>query len=129
MKVERIIGGLIVFEVMIQRRRTASPSQAGPRLWNLSRFGITQPAAIVSDADQPAPAALFATAVRDNSNLEMDWLWLATQVTHAAERRYCLERALYINPHSDAARQGLATPATQATLTPEVPAFAPSGDA
>ena len=50
---------------------------------------------------------LFRQAVGDDSNLEMDWLWLATQVTSTAQRRYALERALRINPRSALARRGL----------------------
>lgn len=64
---------------------------------------------------QPAPDAaiiaqaadLFAQALCDNSNLEADWLWLATQVTREHERRYCLQRALHINPDSSVARRAL----------------------
>ena len=51
---------------------------------------------------------LFARAVREHSNLEQDWLWLSTMVTGEGELRYCLERALYINPDSSEARQELA---------------------
>jgi hypothetical protein len=50
---------------------------------------------------------LFAAAVEDGSNLEMDWLWLATQVPAGDERRYCLLRALAINPASQIARREL----------------------
>ena len=52
--------------------------------------------------------ALFARALRENSNQEQDWLWLSTMVTGEGELRYCLERALYINPHSEEARRELA---------------------
>jgi hypothetical protein len=51
---------------------------------------------------------LFLQAVREDSNLEMDWLWLATRVSSPAQRRYALRRALRINPHSALARRGLA---------------------
>src|SRR5690349_24711080 len=61
----------------------------------------------VADVAPPPASALFAQAVRDNSNLELDWLWLATQATLAAEQRYCYERALYINPASVPARRAL----------------------
>ena len=49
------------------------------------------------------PSDLFVQALRDDSNLEMDWLWLFTQVSSVAERRYCLDRALAINPDSEMA--------------------------
>lgn len=52
--------------------------------------------------------ALFFQAIAESVNLEMEWLWLFTRVAREEERRYCLERALYINPHSDMARHELA---------------------
>lgn len=70
-------------------------------------FGPRAPRVVLADPT-PVPApTLFAQAMRDNSNLEMDWLWLATQVTQAHEQQYCFARALYINPTSEPARQGL----------------------
>ncbi len=51
---------------------------------------------------------LFIQAIDDDSNLEMDWLWLATKVTSNSQRQYCLQRALHINPHSGPAKRGLA---------------------
>jgi hypothetical protein len=50
----------------------------------------------------------LAQAFRDDSNLEMDWLWLATRVESNWLRRYCLQRALLINPYSTLAKRGLA---------------------
>ncbi len=54
------------------------------------------------------PDNLFLLGLREDSNLEMDWLWLATQVSCDAERRYCLQRALAITPESRLARRWLA---------------------
>jgi hypothetical protein len=51
---------------------------------------------------------LFAQALHENSNLELDWLWYAANMTSDVERRYCLDRALTINPHSDLACSALA---------------------
>lgn len=59
-------------------------------------------------ADPTIADDLFIQGLREDSNLEMDWLWLATRVTSAGERRYCLQRALAINPESRLARRGLA---------------------
>lgn len=47
----------------------------------------------------------FAEALREASNLESDWFWLAARMERADERRYCLERALYINPQNEVARR------------------------
>jgi hypothetical protein len=60
----------------------------------------------VPERDDEA-AALFAQAVQENSNLEMDWLWLASRVTGTYERGYCLRKALAINPSSELARSAL----------------------
>jgi len=54
------------------------------------------------------PSDLFVQGLRDDSNLELDWLWLASQVSRDSERLYCYERALAINPRSAIARDELA---------------------
>jgi len=51
---------------------------------------------------------LFAQALRDDSNLELDWLWLATKVRTDGQRSYCLRRALRINSRSGLAVRGIA---------------------
>ncbi|NTU78515.1 MAG: hypothetical protein HGA45_03790 [Chloroflexales bacterium] len=48
---------------------------------------------------------LFDMALRAASSLELDWLWLYMQLSDRARRRYCLERALSINPQSAIARR------------------------
>src|SRR5688572_12680463 len=50
----------------------------------------------------------FVQALHENSNLEMDWLWYAANMTGDVERRYCLNRALAINPQSSLAGNALA---------------------
>lgn len=72
---------------------TASP-QARP--------ATAAPAVPLDSAVSPV-SELFASAVEEGSNLEMDWLWLATKMTTENERRYCLLRALAINPTSEMA--------------------------
>jgi len=58
---------------------------------------------------------LFFTAIREGSNLAMDWLWLATQVTTDDQLRYCLQRALRIDPANREIKRELArlTPGSQ----------------
>jgi hypothetical protein len=53
-------------------------------------------------------AELFVQALCDDSNYEQDWLWLAAQCRREHERRYCLQRALDINPDSWEAKCNLA---------------------
>src|SRR5215469_6276816 len=57
--------------------------------------------------EEPINDDLFRQAMIEDSNLEMDWLWLATQVSSLQQRRFALERALQINPRSELARRGL----------------------
>jgi hypothetical protein len=76
-------------------------------LWPYRAAGpLAEPATLPPYAG--AAEGLFAEALRDPSNLELDWLWLARQVSRASGRRYCLERALAINPQSETARRMLA---------------------
>jgi hypothetical protein len=44
------------------------------------------------------PSEMLRRALDEGSNMVMDWMWYAQQVESDGERRYCLERALYINP-------------------------------
>jgi hypothetical protein len=74
------------------------------RLVTLSLAGDTVDA---RSTDQIA-GGLFAQALRADSNLEMDWLWLATQVQTDDQRAYCLQRALHVNQRSALAMRGLA---------------------
>ena len=68
--------------------------------------------------DKAAPAAdpaadIFAQALIDDSIHELDWLWVASQLTDVVQRRYCLERALAINSNSELARRELRELATR----------------
>lgn len=53
------------------------------------------------------PSPLLQQAMAENSNILLDWLWYADQVKNLAERRYCFERALYIDPKDLIALNGL----------------------
>lgn len=52
-------------------------------------------------------SALIQQALQEGSNHVMDWLWYAEEVTSDAERRYCFERALYIDPNNHEAIAGI----------------------
>jgi hypothetical protein len=67
-----------------------------------------QPRVFLEDIQTVETDAFFLEMLREDSNLEMDWLWLATQVTADGQRAYCLRRALAINPESRLAQRGLA---------------------
>ncbi|HMQ31400.1 MAG TPA: hypothetical protein PKD53_11775 [Chloroflexaceae bacterium] len=64
--------------------------------------------------------ALFAEAVRANSNLELDWLWLAARVRDEEQRRFCYQKALHINPACEEAWRALAAMAPARARAPEL---------
>ena len=73
---------------------------------------------VQQDADTAQATESVACAVYDsqvlrhaafaNSSNEVEWLLYAAMMTDAAKKRYCLERALAINPGSDMAKRALA---------------------
>lgn len=76
------------------------------------RVGVTETRA---DAARPcvptAPvSALLAQALAEDSHLELDWLWYASQLEDTREHQYCVRRALFINPRSELARRELMHP-------------------
>lgn len=42
----------------------------------------------------------LAEAIHEDSNRELEWLWVASLMTDEGEYAYCLKRALYINPEN-----------------------------
>lgn len=57
--------------------------------------------------DVPTALDLLARAIASDASNESAWLWLSGLVESDAERRFCLNRVLQINPHAAAARHGL----------------------
>ena len=68
------------------------------------RVGAVAARSRVDLAMPTSPSDLLARALCDEPNVAMDWLWLYSQVSSVAEQRYCLDRALAIDPHSEIAR-------------------------
>lgn len=54
-----------------------------------------------------SPSPLFKSALIEDYNRALDWLWVESKVTRLEERLYCLRRALYISPDSDKLRRDL----------------------
>jgi hypothetical protein len=77
-------------------------------MYTLIQYLRVQPATAHTRPTDTDGSDLFHAALRDPSNLELDWLWLAGQVSRASEQAYCLRQALRINPHSAPAQRGLA---------------------
>jgi hypothetical protein len=59
-------------------------------------------------SEDPRANDLLAQALRDNSKLEMDWLWLATKILTDGQRACCLRRTQRISPRSMFAQRGFA---------------------
>ena len=83
---------------------------------NLSALNLTRSAKAAAPAHPEVSVSaetvqfgekMLNEAIQNGWNMEMDWLWLATKVTVDVHRRYCLDRALKINPDSEMAKLGL----------------------
>jgi hypothetical protein len=71
--------------------------------------GVGHDKRVTSAAQTDCPGdEVFAQALRDDSNQALDWLWAYVHVTREDQRRYCLERALAIDPKSEIALRELA---------------------
>lgn len=57
--------------------------------------------------ERGAPSELFVRSISANYRHEVDWICAAAQLKRPSEQRYCLLRALDINPGSDLARSML----------------------
>jgi hypothetical protein len=78
-------------------------------------------AAIRAD-DKETGKRLLVEVIRDDPRHETAWLWMSSVLDSDAERRFCLERVLAINPGNQLARQGLeALGAKQAPEPPKTP--------
>ena len=64
--------------------------------------------------------ALFVRSLLTDHGNERAWLWLATVATDPDEQRYCLNRALEINPESSGLRRRALLPSGTAVVPPEL---------
>jgi hypothetical protein len=70
---------------------------------------LTQQGITALQANDKARAHdLLGKALHIEPHNEQAWLWLSGAVQSDAERRYCLERVLVLNPHNAAAQRGIA---------------------
>lgn len=99
-----MIGAGIVWRLTVRFGTSFAHGLAG--LAN-QRTRALEYAASRDTCDLRCVSELFAQALHEDSNLELDWLWYAAQLDRADERSYCLERALQINPRNRQARQQL----------------------
>lgn len=64
--------------------------------------------AALQSNDKPRAHEMLGQAVQLEPHHEQAWLWLSGAVATDAERRYCLEQVLVINPRNSAAQRGMA---------------------
>jgi hypothetical protein len=69
---------------------------------------VAQGIAAFNAGDRDRAYALLTEALHADSHNEAGWLWMSGVVQEPAERRYCLERVVEINPQHAAAQRGLA---------------------
>jgi hypothetical protein len=81
----------------------------------LNTFSSTSTEALVGagiaaakSGDKAQAYTLLTQALASDLRHEHGWLWLSGVVGSDAERHYCLEQVLTLNPHSAAAQHGLA---------------------
>lgn len=74
------------------------------------------------------PSSFLANRLREDSNLELDWLWAAEQVTDISEKLYCVERALYINPANQTSRHQFDNMSRLVKATDQTSSMAPNAD-
>jgi len=99
------------------------------QLWQGARAALIQLCTVAAEDLFPAGTARMSDSIRDaqhrlaaiddahvlrravhaNSSDEVDWLLYAAILTDPAQRRFCLERALALNPDSDLAKHALAS--------------------
>jgi hypothetical protein len=69
---------------------------------------VAQGIAAFNAGDRDRAYVLLTEALHADSHNEAGWLWMSGVVQEPAERRYCLERVVEINPQHAAAQRGLA---------------------
>jgi Tfp pilus assembly protein PilF len=65
---------------------------------------VQQGIAAYNAGDQSRAHALLTEALQSDPHHEVGWLWMSAVVQEPAERRYCLERVVEINPAHSALR-------------------------
>lgn len=68
---------------------------------------FVQPQAPAARLSPAAAAQRFAQALASDSNIALDWICCADEIIGLSERRYCLLRALAIDPDSERALRAL----------------------
>lgn len=81
----------------------SSSQSATQAVFQLVEQGVTA----YKSGDMALAFRVLTQALQLDPNHEIAWLWLSGVVTSDAERRYCLERVVALNPQNSAAQRGL----------------------
>lgn len=68
---------------------------------------LIQAVQLIKSGDKQAALLLLKEVVQADPNDENAWLWLHTCVEQVEQKKYCLQRALKINPNNQQARNAL----------------------
>ncbi len=71
---------------------------------DLIQEGITS----YKSGDRQKAYQFFLQAIKQDPQDELGWLWLSACISDVEKRKYCIQKALEINPNSQQARQALA---------------------
>ncbi len=68
---------------------------------------LVQAVRLIKEGDKPEGRRLLSELLRADPHNESAWLWMVNAVEGVAQRIYCLEQVLRINPGNEPARQVL----------------------
>ncbi len=85
---------------------------------DISKTSLFNSSEILAACGIKQPSAALQCAIAEDSNLTSDWLWHMEQMNTTAERHYCLERALYIDPSNATARREMKMVAYRPSAAP-----------
>ncbi len=79
---------------------------------------IEQGIMAIKSGNKVAARELLFHALQLNKHNEKTWLWLSGAVDSDAERKYCIEKVLELNPQNLAAQRGISNLAHISALPP-----------
>jgi hypothetical protein len=87
---------------------------------------LNEAIAKAKSGDKVTAGKMLSEFVRENPSSETAWLWLSICVSPVEQKRFCLNKALSINPLNENARKALEQ--LDAPLSPPPPSFAELSD-
>jgi parallel beta-helix repeat protein len=69
---------------------------------------MNQAIQLAKNGSLSSASRIFAAIINQDPGNETAWLWMAASITDREKQRYCLQRAIQINPKNERARNALA---------------------